>query len=251
MLKEERYEKILDILDEEKFISATELSKRLYVSLPTIRRDLAELQKKNQILRSHGGARKLHIDNMQMPVEFRKTLKSSEKREMCRVASELIHDNDTIFIDASTSTFQIVNFLSERKGITVLTNSIPLSILLAQKGIPSYCTGGETQVVSSAYAGSLAEDFIKKFNIDIMFISSSGINENGMINDISLSETQLRKTVINQSKKVVFLCDGTKLNLSAPFNLIPIQSVDFFITNDENAYDYFNEKDKNKVIIIQ
>lgn len=250
MLKEERYERILDILDEEKFISATELSKRLYVSLPTIRRDLAELQQKNQILRSHGGARKLHIDNMQMPVEFRKTLKSFEKRQMCKLASDLIHDNDTIYIDASTSTFQIANFLSEKKSITVITNSIPLSILLKQNGITSYCTGGEMQINSSAYAGSLAEEFIKKFNIDIMFISSSGINEDGFINDISLSETQLRKIAISQSKTVVFLCDGTKFNLSAPFNLIPVKDVDFLITNDLNAVNFFEEKDKHKVLTI-
>lgn len=250
MLKEERYEKILEILDEEKFISAIELSKRLYVSLPTIRRDLSELQKMNKILRSHGGARKLHIDNMQMPVEFRKTLKSNEKRKMCKIASDLIRDNDTIFIDASTSTFQIGNFLSEKKAITVITNSIPLSLLLTQNGIKSYCTGGEVQIASSAYAGSTAEDFVKNFNFDIMFISSSGINSNGIINDISFPETQLRKAVIKQSSKIVFICDGTKFNLSAPYNLIPVENVDAFITNDYSAKQFFRDNPSKKIFVI-
>ena len=83
-----------------------------------------------------------------------------------------------------------------------------------------------------------------------MFISSSGINEDGFINDISLPETQLRKAAISQSKKVVFLCDGTKFNLSAPFNLIPVRTVDYFITNDVTALNFFDENDKNKVFII-
>jgi len=250
MLKEERYENILDILDEEKFISVFELSKRLYVSLPTIRRDLSALQKQDKIIRSHGGARKLHIDNMQMPIEFRKTLQSSEKKQMCKIAADLVCDNDVIYIDASTSTYQIGNFLSDKKAITVITNSIPLSILLKQNGISSYCTGGAMQINSSAYSGVFAEEFIRKFNIDIMFISSSGINSDGYINDISLSETQLRKVAINQSKKVVFLCDGTKFNLFAPYNLIPIHNVSYLITNDIRGKDFFDPKDKEKVIII-
>ena len=57
MLKEERYDKIIEILEEEKYISVQELSKRLYVSLPTIRRDLTELQKRKLIIRSHAGAK--------------------------------------------------------------------------------------------------------------------------------------------------------------------------------------------------
>jgi DeoR/GlpR family transcriptional regulator of sugar metabolism len=76
MLKEERYDKILAILEEEQYISAAKLSKMLYVSLPTIRRDLAELGRRNQIIRSHGGAKKIHAEHTVAPLNFRKTVNS-------------------------------------------------------------------------------------------------------------------------------------------------------------------------------
>lgn len=142
MLKEERYDKILTILEEESYISATKLSEMLYVSLPTIRRDLAELGRRNQIIRSHGGAKKIHHEHVVAPLNFRKTVRALEKRELCRSAAKLVQDNDIIFIDSSTTTLQMADFLGEKKGITVITNGITLATLLVKKGIKTYCTGG-------------------------------------------------------------------------------------------------------------
>ncbi|MBQ5649113.1 MAG: DeoR/GlpR transcriptional regulator, partial [Clostridia bacterium] len=74
MLIEERYDKILQFLDEEEYVTASELAKKLFVSLPTVRRDLAELARRNQIVRSHGGAKKIHAEHIVSPINFRKTV---------------------------------------------------------------------------------------------------------------------------------------------------------------------------------
>ena len=250
MLKDERYNKILEILENEKYISAKDLSKRLFVSMPTIRRDLSELQKKNLLLRSHGGAKKINAEHIVMPLDFRKTVNSQEKKRLSKAASKLINDNDIVFIDASTTVLQIAEFLSDKNQVTVITNGIPLAMLLSKKGIKTYCTGGEIQGNSLAYAGSFAEEFIRKFNIDIAFFSCHGINDKGMIIDTSLSETQFRKALINQSKKSVFLCDSKKFNLSAPYNLIPLKDVDYIITNSDNIKNFLPEKSRDNIIIV-
>ena len=207
MLKEERYDKILAILEEESYISALKLSKILYVSLPTVRRDLAELGRRNQIIRSHGGAKKIQSEHIVAPLDFRKTVNAAEKRALCRYAANLVKDNEIIFIDSSTTTLLMADFLSDKKNITVITNGIPLAALLVQKGIKTYCTGGEIFQNSLAHFGSFAEEFIRKFNIDTMIFSCHGVNESGMLTDPSLPETQIRRVAINQSKKTVFLCD--------------------------------------------
>lgn len=250
MLKEERYDKILQILEEEKYISAQKLSKMLYVSLPTIRRDLTELQRRNQIIRSHGGAKKIQEEHIVAPLNFRKTIHAAEKRALCLSAAKLVNDNEIIFIDSSTTTLQMADYLSDKKGITVITNGIPLATALVKKGIKTYCTGGEIFSNSFAHFGSFAEEFIGKFNIDTLFFSCHGVTEKGMLTDPSLPETQIRKVAINQSKKTVFLCDGTKFNLSTPYNLIPIDALDYIITNSEKVYDFFVEADRNKIIIV-
>lgn len=251
MLKEERYDKILEILEEEKYISAQELSKRLFVSMPTIRRDLTQLQKTNQIIRSHGGAKKINSEHIVMPLDFRKTVNSHEKRLLCRKAAELVGDNDIIFLDASTTILQMADFLCDKKQITVITNGIPLAMLLIKKGIKTYCTGGEIQKNSLAYSGSFAEEFVQKFNIDLLFFSSHGVNDKGIITDTSLPETQLRKTLLRQAKKSVFMCDRTKFSLSAPYNLIPLEKADYIITNNHNVNNFLPQDSMSKIIVVK
>ncbi len=250
MLKEERYDKILSLLEEEQYISAKKLSEKLFVSLPTVRRDLAELSKRNQIIRSHGGAKKIQSEHIVAPLNFRQTVNAAEKRALCKAAARLVNDNDIIFIDSSTTTLQMAEFLGEKKDITVITNGIPLACVLVKKGIKTYCTGGEIFSNSLAHFGSFAEDFISRFNIDTLFFSCHGINHKGILNDPSLPEMQIRRVAINQSKKTVFLFDQTKLSLSAPYNLVPIGTLDTVITNTQAIYKYFEEKDNGKIIIV-
>lgn len=248
MLKEERYDKILAVLESEKYISAQKLSQMLFVSLPTIRRDLAELDRRNQIIRSHGGAKAIEPEHVVAPLDFRKSLHSTQKRKLCQAAANLVSDNDIIFIDSSTTTLQMADFLSEKKNITVITNGISLAVLLINKGIKTYCTGGEIFENSLAHFGSFAEDFIRRFNIDVMFFSCHGVNDNGMLTDPSLPETQIRKVAINQSKKSVFLCDESKFSLSTPYNLMHIEDVDYIITDSDTVNQFIEEK--GKIIIV-
>ncbi|MBR1969644.1 MAG: DeoR/GlpR transcriptional regulator [Clostridia bacterium] len=238
MLKDERYDKILKILDDEKYVSSYELSKRLFVSMPTIRRDLAYLEKTKQIVRNHGGARKINGEYMVMPLAFRETVNHGAKKQLCEAASKLIKEDSIVFLDGSTTVLQIADFISPKQNIMVITNGIPLSLILIKKGIKTYTTGGELIENSMAYAGSFAEEFICRFNIDTCFFSSHGVNENGIIVDTSLPETQLRARVISQSAKSVFLCDKTKFGVSAPYNLMPVGDVDCVVTDCEKE----NEK---------
>lgn len=248
MLKEERYDKILNILDEKDYITSQELAKMLYVSMPTIRRDLAYLESKKQLVRSHGGAKRTNTEHIVAPLDFRKNVNHAEKRQISKAASELIEDGSIVFIDASTTAMNMSDFLSEKQNLTIITNGIPLLIALTKKGIKTFSTGGELQENSLAYAGTLSEEFIKKFNIDICFFSSHGVTQSGMIVDTSLPETQLRKTVIEQSQKKVFLCDSTKFDSKAPYNLMPLEKADFIITNN---FPRLKNISKNKIISVK
>lgn len=70
-MKEQRFQQILDILDTQKFASVEMLSKTLFVSMPTVRRDLSELQEMGLIARSHGGALLKDSDFIGSPIAFR------------------------------------------------------------------------------------------------------------------------------------------------------------------------------------
>ena len=248
-MKDERYEQILQILDDEKYVSASALAKRLYVSLPTVRRDLAELQKRNLILRSHGGAKRVGDGVYQIPLDFRRATKQSEKKQLCREAAKLIKDNDTVFIDASTTLLPLAEEISHLKNVTVVTNGINLAVLLNKYNVRTYCTGGEVMDNSIAFAGGYAEEFVANFNFDIMFYSSYGVSAQGYAVDPFLPENHLRRAVMKHSKKTVLVCDGDKFNLSAPHNIMKISDLDYLVTNTEPPSGI--ALDRSKLIIVK
>jgi DeoR/GlpR family transcriptional regulator of sugar metabolism len=200
------------------------------VSLPTIRRDLAELNAKGLIRRSHGGAM-LAGDNNEIPVEFRSTLKTAEKAKMCKVAAGLVKKNYVIFLDASTTVLHIADYIRNIEGITVVTNGLAASNLLCKYNINTFCTGGHLLTSSQAYVGSRAEHFVADFNASIMFFSTSAINKEGLISDYSESETSLRKAMLKHSRLKVFLCDSSKIGRDSVFKVCDINNIDYIITD--------------------
>lgn len=229
MFKQERHQKIIEILNEKTYISVNKLSNLLYVSLPTIRRDLSELEKKGMIVRNHGGAMSLTPGKQQIPLNFRSSYKTSEKHAMCKKAAKLISDGDIIYIDISSSTSYIPEYITA-KNVTVVTNGLPVAMQLMKQNIKTYFLGGELSPNSLGTSGKFAETEASQFNFDLAFFSTYGINNQGMIVDTYFSETMLKKEIFKNCKKKVFLYDTAKKNLDAPYNVVPLDQIEVLIT---------------------
>ena len=93
MLKEERYDKILEILEDEQYISAANLSKKLYVSLPTIRRDLAELQRRNQITKQNV-SRKNSVDSFGWYIMKKNKKETKKVYTHCKFCVKILWNNN-------------------------------------------------------------------------------------------------------------------------------------------------------------
>ncbi len=232
MIREERLSRILEILTKNKFASVEDLSKTLYVSEPTIRRDLAELTRRKAIIRSHGGAMPIPENNTVIPIDFRNGIDPKGKLLLAKEAAKMVKDGDVIYIDASTTTLRIVDFVRERKNIIVITNSMQVAHLLRKYNITGYCTGGMLIENSLAFAGSYAEATVSNFNIDIMFFSTSAVTHTGYIADYSEMETNLRRVAMKNARKKVYLCDKEKFEKSSVFHVAHLNDMDCIITND-------------------
>lgn len=249
MLKEERIQKLLDILEEKEFCTVDYLSDHLNVSMPTIRRDLSELVNRNLIIRSHGGAMHIPREDVTSPVDFRKTTHYREKVSLARAALNFIPSNAVIFIDASTTAGSIAENLKGRQDLVIITNSLMTAAYLKNLGVRTYCLGGEVIGSSSAVGGALALETASNFNIDVMFFSAHGINDRGMIVDTSEKETELRAALLKNAATSVFLCDDSKFGKSAIFNIASLADVDYLITNAPIPAHY--PKVKKEVIVVE
>lgn len=229
-MREERFKKILEILSDGKYVSVESLSKQLYVSMPTIRRDLTAMQEIGLVARSHGGAIRItELDSP--PITFRIGVNSGEKIRLAAEAAKLIEDDAVIFMDESTTTLHMISHLPRFKNLKVVTNSMSVLQNLYRYKIQAYCLGGEFSRDSLSFFGREAESMVKRFGIDFMFFSSSAVNRKGWIADYSEPSNSLRRCVLEQADKKVFLCDKSKFGKHGAYTLAALSDMDYVILN--------------------
>ncbi|MBQ6947097.1 MAG: DeoR/GlpR transcriptional regulator [Clostridia bacterium] len=249
MLKAERQQKILNMIAKEGYVTVDQISKELYVSEPTARRDLNEMARQQLIIRSHGGATLRPEHNAEVPIDFRNTYHTKSKNKIAKVAASLVKEGDVIFIDASTTTLHILEHIKALNNVTVITNSIQATQYLRNSGLTVYSTGGIMLDNSLAYGGSIAEETLERFNIDLMFFSSYGISEDGMIQDYSEAETNLRIKAMRHSQKCVFLFDKSKLGKKSLFNVANVADIHFYITDAKLSSLFPLPREKRFIVI--
>lgn len=229
-MKDERQQKILDILSDGKYASVEALSSRLYVSMPTIRRDLAALQEMGLVTRSHGGVIR-RSGNDAFPLSFRTEVNAAEKLRLAKAASQLLFDGCVVFVDESSTTLHIIDQMSNYSDLKVVTNSMSVLHRLFKLKVQAYCLGGELSRDTMSFYGRETEDMLSRFSIDLMFFSSSGLDRSGRIVDYCQEANSLRRRALEQSETKVFLCDASKFGKRGAYTLMPLKDVDYAVLN--------------------
>ena len=239
---------VLNYLKEKQKSSVSELCKSLNLSQSTVRRKLTELENKGLIKRTHGGAQIIDANNTFFNFSLRIHQNIFEKKVIALKAIKLIKEGDVIFLDGSTSTYFLAEYLNEFKNITVITNGIDTLSFLAKKGVSAISTGGiVSKENTSVLVGSSAIEFVKTVNANLCFFSCQSLNCDGEISDCYLEENYVRKEMIKRARKSVLLCDSTKTERESPYYLCNAQEIDYVIT-DKDLNGYLKNADKYNII---
>ena len=239
----ERRNQILKLLLKEKKLSVKELAKQLYISEPSVRRDLSELEKEKLIRRVHGGAiLEEHSKSLiKIPFLLREQEDYDAKNIIARKAAELVHDGDVIMMDASSTAYAMIPYLAEKKKIIVITSSIKSIMRLAEYGIDAYSTGGHLLPASFALVNEDAHGVISHYNANICFFSCRGISPDGMITDFSVEENLVRAKMVERSHTSVLLCASKKMNQTYMHNIGSIRDVTYVISEHDTLPDNLQE----------
>lgn len=235
----EREDKILNILNQKDTVTVDELANRLFISKPTLRRDLIKLENKGIISRSHGGASLLrNAPDSRIPFVLREQEQDVAKASIARKAITYIKDGQTIMLDATTSAYHIAPLLADFHNILVITSSAKTAFLLGQMDIKNICTGGQMINKSFSYVGGDALSTIAHYNADVLFFSCRGLSYDGFLSDNSIGENQVRNAMMKRAAKKILLCDSSKLGKVCLHNLCHISDVDEVLC--ETALPKFN-----------
>lgn len=217
----DREKRILEILLKEKKAEVKQLAKTLFISEPSVRRDLQRLEKQNLIKRIHGGAilEETALSKNKIPFLIREYEQSSAKAIIAQKTINLICDNDVIFLDASTSCYYLIPYLASKRNLTVITNGVKALSKLAEYDIKTISTGGTLVNSCLALVGEEAYKTIESYNADIALFSCRGISDGGYLTDIAPNENNVRKKMIEHAKKSYLLCASEKFGKGYFHNL--------------------------------
>lgn len=232
-MNKNRERQILEILLKERRVTVKRLAELIFISEPSVRRDLKSLEKQNLIKRVHGGAvlEETALSQIKIPFLVREYEQSDAKAIIARKAMEIIEDDDVIFLDASTSCYYLIPFFAEKRNLTVITNGVKALSKLAEYNIHTISTGGELINSCLALVGEDAHKTIEGYNADVAFFSCRGVSAEGYLTDITPEENNVRKRMIKQAKKAYLLCASEKLGKQYFHNLCHRDELDGIITD--------------------
>lgn len=212
------------------------LCAQLGVSEATVRRDLTALAQEGLILRTYGGAAHVGTREPEQSLEQRRQQSSSQKASIARAAIAHIDDNDTLFLDAGTSTAALAELLGERRGLHVITNNLlAIPMLSALPDSQVSVLGGDLRLGSMSTTGPAALAMLDRLSADKVFVSADGVVANRGLCEASASQSYLKERMIQQAAKVFVLADASKLGRDRQQYWTPLNSEWTLITYQASA----------------
>ncbi len=247
----ERQEQIAEIIARQLRISTGEICQKFGVSNATARRDLDTLNDEGRIRRVHGGAISIRQAPPELPILQRESEQAEEKKRIGKAAATLVQDGETIFLGSGTTVLEVARAIRGRKGLTVISNSLPVfNMLSGLLEISVIGLGGVLRDSELSFIGYITEQALAEIRADKVIMGLHAINlENGLTNDY-LPETMTDRAILNAGREVIVVADHTKVNTVSLAFLAPLKSIQKFVTDKNTPQDFLSALKKKGIEVI-
>ncbi len=229
MLTAERRQFILELLQREKKVLSSELSAVLKVSEDTIRRDLRELAESGLLQRVHGGA--LLTSPATASYADRQKQAPKEKAAIARTAAKLVRPGQVVILDGGTTTLQVARHLPLDLHATIVTNSPPISIALADHPhIEVVMLGGQLYKKALVNVGAATVEALQMIRADLCLLGVCSLHPEVGISVTNLNEAHVKRAMITRAAEVVGLVTAAKLDTAASYVVESIQALTYLVT---------------------
>ncbi|WP_213878056.1 DeoR family transcriptional regulator [Pseudomonas sp. dw_358] len=225
----QRRHNILALLAEKGEVTVDELARQFATSEVTIRKDLAALESNGLLLRRYGGAITMPqelINETAIPV-------SCYKQAIAAAAVQRIKEHARIIIDSGTTTAAMIPRLGQQTGLVVMTNSLHVANALSQLEHEPVLlmTGGTWDPHSESFQGQVAEQVLRSYDFDQLFIGADGLDlQRGTTTFNEL--LGLSRVMAEAAREVIVMLESDKLGRKIPNLELPWSSIHTLITDD-------------------
>lgn len=224
MLATERQDLICKLVAEQGSVTTPELMAALDASESTVRRDLEALSRARKVVRVHGGAcaPKTHMVIQDSPVAQKRAVNLPAKERIATYAATLVSPGDFVYIDAGSSTMELVEHLAEPQA-TYVTNSLAHAEALLAKGLSTYLLGGRVKPVTEAVVGEDAVAALERLHFTIGFWGTNGISFEAGFTTPELSEAKVKEVSLLHTQSPYILADATKFDQVSLVTFAPFE----------------------------
>jgi len=230
LYQKERLGRIMEILQRDSRASVEALAEILKVSGATVRSDLRDLEVRNVITRTHGGAvlkgvlDETLLRDRDPSYESRIRRNVRLKEAVGKAVASLLEDDDSIMLDDGSTTLQVARFLPTGRRFHVITNGVNICLeLMGNPEVEVIATGGLLNRVDLSFYGSAAEETASRFFADRAILGASGISPLNGITAPDQEKADLKKAMIGHARELIIVADHTKLDR---VTLVPICAID-------------------------
>jgi DeoR family fructose operon transcriptional repressor len=233
MFQAQRQSGIVDYLAAKGFASVAELGQHFEVSEMTIRRDLAELERRGLLQRKYGGAAASEAAFFEMAFQAKNSLFVGEKQRIGQAAAGLVQPGQTVLLDSGSTTGQVAAHLKDMH-LTVVTTGLNIaSELLGAQGIELHLAGGMLRKATLSLVGPHTDEFLATIRADWLFLGVDGVDVFGGFTVPDVINARTKRTMIAAARSTVVVTDHSKLGRNTMSNIAPLDGASLLITGQE------------------
>lgn len=248
---EQRRREIFQLAQEKGSVTVDELCAIYNVTNATIRADLCNLDSRNLLKRTHGGAICLNNNDLELTSSQKEDRFIENKNSIAKKALEYVKDNDTIILDTGTTILQFAKKLTELKNLTVFVYDLKTALVLEEIGIENIIfLGGVIRKNFHCTMGSALIEDIKNCHFDTCFVATNGISAKRGLSTSNINVADAKAAIIANSKRSIVLSDSSKIKHESTISFASLKDVDTIITDNQAKEEDIKELKKLTNIVI-
>ncbi len=237
MIKAERKNKIISLVNEHEIVSFDTIAGQLAVSSATIRRDVDELAAEGLIEKTRGGIVSLnHGRGMKEEPSLwaRGSMNMEEKARMAAAALKYIKEDECIALASGTTVLELAKLLNNELRLSVVTYDLLIGVELStRQHFDVLMVGGFIKKNYCSTHGFFAQDMMSRIRVDKAFISADAVDLSQGIMGYTEVDIGTKSKLIESANEVFLLCDHSKFNNLAFIKVCDIERVHHIITGKE------------------
>lgn len=230
-MRDSRRKEIAAYIARRREATMKELCSAFRVSMNTVRADIAFLERTGTVEKVYGGVRS--VARQEIPVFTHRTLiKPDAKLAIARAAARFIEAGDTLFIDAGTTTMNVLDSLPRDIRLTVVTANLHIiSRAVEMPGVDLIVLPGSLNRRTNSLSDVSTLEFLGRYHFAKALMAATGLSSDGKLNVSSYLECEIKQLAVRQSERRILLCDGGKFGAAGLLSYAELSDMDRLITD--------------------